>query len=243
MEQKKIGSRRNFVLGAAALVGLGAASRWYFQNPPLEFAPIKGLDGWRYTTSGGLTAPQGNATSAVLAGIDDERIAPLPADQLCDVLHTNPAKGVPVAIFSDFFCPNCPGLEARLTRRDDLSVTWHELPLLGQASEFVSQVTIAAELQGRRDFRRHLRTTPIRPTRSNFVLAAREAGLDVRRFEQDLNGPTVPAQLATSRAVAETLKVWGTPAFVVGKTVALGALSEKQIDWLIDAERYTGCTA
>ena len=241
MENKTSRSRRNFLLGASAIVGFGAASRWYFNRAPLEFAAIPGLNGWRYTAAGGVTSPSGGATQAVFAGIGEEQVAPAPASQLCDSLHLTSEPGVPVAIFSDFFCPNCPALEARLRRRGDLAITWHELPLLGQASEFVSRSTVAAELQGRRDFRRHLTATPIRPTVSNFVLAAREAGLDVDRFEADLNGPEVDRRLKRSRSIAETLRVWGTPAFVVGRTLALGALSEKQIDWLIDEERATGC--
>ncbi len=208
----------------------------------MEFAPIPGLDGWRKTQSGGLTAPEGNATAAVFAGLGAETIEPLAPAKLCSTLYRNRDGGVPIAVFTDFFCPNCRTLEARLAARSDLAITWHQLPLLGPASEVVARALIAADFQdGYVALRDQLLSAPFRPLLQTLLEAAIHAGLDAERLAVDMQQSAVAQRLTLSHSTAETLRVWGTPSFTIGRTLAIGALDNNQLDQLIEAERGTVC--
>ena len=134
-------SRRNLFLGLGGLAAVAVGWQVFgARTRVLEFSPIQGLEGWRQAQAGGITAPGGSATSAVLVGIDDEDITPLSPTGLCPALFQNREGGVPVAVFSDFFCPNCRELDARLAKRTDIAITWHQLPLLGPSSKLVAAV-------------------------------------------------------------------------------------------------------
>lgn len=236
-------SRRNLFLGVGALAAI--AWGWHkfgVRSRTLKFSPLSGLDGWQQTQSGGITSPGGNATSAVFAGIDSEEITPLSSNGLCPALYQNREGGVPVAVFTDFFCPNCRLLDARLATRDDLAITWHQLPLLGPSSKLVAQSLMAADRQGGyRAMQDRLLAAPFRPMLQNFLEAAIVAGLDAERLGRDMFESSVANRLAESRSAAETLKVWGTPALTIGRTLAMGALDSAQLDQLVEMERNTTC--
>ncbi len=236
-------SRRNLFLGIGALAAIAGGWQWAVNRPrSLEFAAIPGLDGWRQTQAGGMTTLGGNATSAVLIGIDSEDVTRLPPAKLCPALYRNRDSGVPVAVFSDFFCPNCRILDARLASRSDLAITWHQLPLLGPSSELVAHALMAADRQdGYVAMRDQLLSAPFRPMLQTFLEAAILAGLDAEQLGRDMHESAVAARLAESRSAAQTLGVWGTPAITVGRTLAMGALDHRQLDQLIEAERDTVC--
>lgn len=236
-------SRRNLFLGIGALAAVAGGWQWVVNRPrPLEYAAIPGLDGWRQTQAGGITAPGGNAMSSVLIGIDGEDVTRLSPTELCPALYRNRDGGVPVAVFSDFFCPNCRTLDARLAARRDLAITWHQLPLLGPSSKLVAHALMAADRQdGYAAMRDQLLSAPFRPMLQTFLEAAILAGLDAERLGRDMHESAVAARLATTRSAAETLGVWGTPAMTVGRTLAMGALDNNQLDQLIEAERDTVC--
>lgn len=236
-------SRRDLFLGVGALAAVAAGWRLFVnRSKPLEFEPIPGLDGWRQTHSGDLTSIGGNASSAVLAGIGDENITPLSKNGLCPALYQNRKGGVPVAVFSDFYCPNCRTLDARLAARTDLAITWHQLPLLGPSSEIVARALMAADLQdGYVALRDQLLATPFRPMLHSILEAAINAGLDAETLGHQMHQSTVQTRLAETRSAAETLGIFGTPSFTIGRTLAIGAMDSDQIDELVNAERETAC--
>ena len=53
---------------------------------------------------------------------------------------------------------------------------------------------------------------------------AKEAGLDVARIEKDLNSDEVKASLEESFKLAEKLGLNGTPSYVIGENVVVGAV-------------------
>lgn len=236
-------SRRNLLIGVGAL----AAIAWGWQRfgvgtPALEFEPLPGLEGWRQTQSGGITAPGGNATSAVLAGIDDNVVKPLSPAGLCPALYQNRTGGVPIAVFTDFYCPNCRKLDAHLVTRTDIAITWHQLPLLGPSSELVARALMAADRQnGYREMYEQLLARPFRPTLQGFLEAAINAGLNAELLGHEMYRSPVANRMAESRAAAETLRVWGTPALAIGRTLVMGALDPAQLDRLVEEERDTVC--
>jgi hypothetical protein len=147
-------TRRRLLLlsGAAALVtGFQLAPR-LAGSRELSFRPVPGLPGFRMLDGGSATMP--SASDVLFFGLEVdpvETVSPAPTRAgLCDALFGLAAKApLPVAFFSDPYCPNCRALEARLP---DLGrnavVTTHQVPVLGPASEAASRALLAARTMG-----------------------------------------------------------------------------------------------
>lgn len=231
------------MLGLGGLVAVAAGWQAFgVREGRLSFVPLPGVEGWQLAETSAITAAGGSAAGAVLAGIGETRVAPLAVSDLCDALYQSDATRVPVAVFSDFFCPNCRTLDARLARRSDLAITWHQLPLLGPSSEAMAAVLMAADAQGGYvAMRDALLTRPFRPGPRMYREAVSDAGLDPDRLLADIESTDVRKRLVQTAAAAERLAVWGTPAFTIGRTLVMGSVSEAQIDRLVDMHRESAC--
>ena len=56
------------------------------------------------------------------------------------------------------------------------------------------------------------------------MAAAKEAGLDIARLEKDLTSPEVKATIEENFKLAEEMGMNGTPSYVIGKQVVVGAV-------------------
>ena len=126
-------------LGVAAWPRLSA-----MLDPQVAFDPIPGLPGFRRER--GAPAAPANA----LAGLSGQG-APdaAPGLSVCDLLftETRSAGDVPLAYFSDYRCTFCRRLSPRLAalaQTSGISLTWHELPLLGPDSTLGARAALAS---------------------------------------------------------------------------------------------------
>lgn len=242
---KSTKNRRDlFKLGAGLAAVAVGWQLWVGREKPLVFEEIPGLPGWRRIAFDGVTGAGGSASEAIFAGLDPaETLAPLSPQALCSLLYPNVAKGIPAAIFTDVNCPNCASLEAKLkARRDILALNWHDLPLLGPTSENAARAMTAAGLQSADDdFRqRVLNTSSGRLVPAVLGNLAEETGLNAERLLKDMAGTKVDAALKQTRRAAQSLGVWGTPGFTIGRTFILGDVREDVLDRLIEEEASAG---
>jgi 2-hydroxychromene-2-carboxylate isomerase len=84
-----------------------------------------------------------------------------------------------------------------------------------------------------------LNTNPGRLSPPNLYRLAQENGLDPDRLLADMGNPEVFEKLRRVRQAAETLGIWGTPGFTIGRTFVLGDVPETVLDQLIEAEAAT----
>jgi len=56
------------------------------------------------------------------------------------------------------------------------------------------------------------------------MAAAKDAGLDTARIEKDLASPEVKATLAENMKLAEGMGLNGTPSYVIGNQIVVGAV-------------------
>ena len=56
------------------------------------------------------------------------------------------------------------------------------------------------------------------------MAAAKEAGLDMARLEKDLSSQEVRATLEENMKLAEAMGMNGTPSYVIGKQIVVGAV-------------------
>jgi predicted DsbA family dithiol-disulfide isomerase len=210
------------------------------------FAAIPGLPGFRQLDGGAVSAPLRDPFAGLRAPGDPLPPEPLLPAELCTALFgpTPVSIGtVPVASFSDYYCPYCRDLTVRLAARQDpaLRIVWHELPLLGDASEAAARAAIAADLQGAYPaFQARLLRARFQPTDEYIAEVGRSLNLDVPRLLADLQSEDVARRLHTSARAAATLGIGATPALVVGRTLVKGAIADDRLDALIEMERVAG---
>lgn len=248
-QEAKPGTSRRSLLTALIVLG-GVAGGWqlWVRRPRgFDFQPIEGLPGWRRIEFEGLSTPSGDPSGAAFIGIGaSEAPPPLPPGALCRVLFGSVAGDrFPIAVFSDFNCPFCRTLVPRLAERaasdPTIAIRWHELPLLGPVSEQAARAALAADMQGGyAAFQSRLMATPFRPTGAHLSEIAIAAGLKPGQLLIDMDAPEVRRRLRESRAAARRLGVYGTPGMVVGRTLVMGEITERELDRLIAIERELG---
>ena len=251
--------KRSTLITLGALVAGYAALRTVPSILPekLELEPLDNPAGFRKyvagDTSGGFDPFVGLGTresDAVIARKEAalERVSKNVCDALYGELGTNPAR-VPIASFSDYYCPYCRIQTKRLAEMTDampneVAVAWHELPLLGDASNLAAKAALAAKRQGAYvAFHERLMTTPFQTTPEYLSRLAGDLGVDKDRLIADMESAEVVLELENSSALARVFAFVGTPALVIGRTVVQGQISDKMIRAIIDLEREEGWVA
>ena len=232
--------RRWFLIGAAALAAAYAGLRWRNSRPqPETYEPIDDLPGFRRVAEGEISTAAFNP----LVGLDAPRdpVAPIPLARLCAALFAEgTGPGVPVAFFTDYFCPYCRVMSRYLAdnrARGDIALTVHEFPVLTDASEAAARAALAAASQGAYEtFNRRLMRSRFVPDAGYLTTLAESVGLDAPRLLREMQGDVVSAQLDVSRAVAARFGFYATPSLVIGRTVVIGSLSEVRFAQLVAAE-------
>ena len=110
-----------------------------------------------------------------------------------------------------------------------LRVVLKEFPVLGQGSVEAAQVGIAVRMQdpsGKKylDFPQKLLTGRGQADRARALAAAKEAGLDMAKLEKDMQSPEIRATLEENLKMAEEMGLNGTPSYVIGDQVVVGAV-------------------
>ena len=134
--------------------------------------------------------------------------------------------------FFDYNCGYCKhAMSDMLTLlKDDskLKVVLKEFPVLGPGSVEAARVAVAVRMQdkGKKYFDFHQRLLGGRgqADKARALQAAKEAGFDMARIEKDMNSDEVKASLEESMKLAEALGLNGTPSYVVGDQVVVGAV-------------------
>jgi protein-disulfide isomerase len=144
----------------------------------------------------------------------------------------NPQGDVTMVEFFDYNCGYCKRAMADmldLIKTDSkLKFVLKEFPVLGDGSVQAAQVAAAARLQdnGKRylEFHQKLLGGRGQADRARALAVAKEVGYDMARLEKDMNSDEVKAQIEESLKLGETLGLNGTPSYVVGNEVVVGAV-------------------
>jgi protein-disulfide isomerase len=138
--------------------------------------------------------------------------------------------------FVEFFDYNCGYCKRAMADMLDLlksdtklKVVLKEFPVLGQGSVEAAQIAIAVRMQdpsGKKylDFHQKLLGGRGPADKARAIAAAKDAGLDVGRIEKDLASPEVRATIEENFKLAEAMGMNGTPSYVIGKQIVVGAV-------------------
>jgi protein-disulfide isomerase len=135
--------------------------------------------------------------------------------------------------FFDYNCGYCKRAMVdmlELMKADPkLKVVLKEFPVLSQGSVEAAQVAVAVRMQdptGKKylDFHQKLLGGRGAADKARALAAAKEAGLDMAKLEKDLGSQEVRATLEENLKLAESLGMNGTPSYVIGKQIVIGAV-------------------
>ena len=135
--------------------------------------------------------------------------------------------------FFDYNCGYCKramGDMLDLMKTDPkLKVVLKEFPVLGPGSVEAAQVAVAVRMQdpgGKKylDFHQKLLGGKGQADKARALAAAKDAGLDIARIEKDMTSPEVKATIEENFKLAEAMGMNGTPSYVIGKQVVVGAI-------------------
>jgi protein-disulfide isomerase len=148
--------------------------------------------------------------------------------------------------FFDYNCGYCKrAMSDMLTlMKDDpkLKVVLKEFPVLGPGSVEAAQVAVAVRMQdtsGKKylEFHQKLLGGRGQADKVHALAAAKEAGLDMARLDKDLNSPEVKATMEENFKLAEALGLNGTPSYVIGSDVVVGAVGLPALQEKINTAR------
>ncbi|HVY57129.1 MAG TPA: DsbA family protein [Xanthobacteraceae bacterium] len=149
------------------------------------------------------------------------------------VVVGNPHGDVTLVEFFDYNCGYCKRALADLMdliKTDNkLKVVLKEFPVLGPGSVEAAQVAVAVRMQdkgGQKYLQFHQKLLGGRgpADKAHALAAAKDVGLDMARLEKDMASPEVHATIDESMKLAEALGLNGTPSYVVGEDVVVGAV-------------------
>lgn len=145
----------------------------------------------------------------------------------------NPDGNVTFVEFFDYNCGYCKrAMDDMLTLlKDDshLKVVLKEFPVLGPGSVEAAQVAVAVRMQdktGKKYLEFHTKLLGGRgqADRARALAVAKDVGMDMSRLEKDMAGPEVKATMQENFKLAEALGLNGTPSYVIGSDVVVGAI-------------------
>jgi protein-disulfide isomerase len=157
-----------------------------------------------------------------------------------DKVETVPVDGAPsrgpaqasitIVEFADYQCPFCVRAEASIQAVEqahpgDVRLVFKNLPLpMHEHAHILAKAALAANEQGR-FWEMHNRLFALTGAADRPVLdrLAKDVGLDLRKFDRDLDDPSLDARVDADAADAAKMEVRGTPTFFVNGRRIKGA--------------------
>ncbi|WP_029355467.1 DsbA family protein [Bosea sp. 117] len=163
------------------------------------------------------------------------------------VVVGNPKGDVTLVEFFDYNCGYCKralGDLVELVKGDPkLKVILKEFPVLGPGSVEAAQVAVAVKLVAPDKyfaFHQKLLGDRGQANRAKALEAAGAVGIDTAKLEKAMTDPEVRATLEENLKIADTLGINGTPSYVIGDDVLVGAVGHDKLEGAIKSVRSCG---
>ena len=197
-----------------------------------------------------LRSSHAGAVAAANARIGEDRSAAIASNSAAlftsghQVTLGNPAGDVTLVEFFDYSCGFCKralaDTLALLAGDPKLKIVLKEFPVLGPGSVEAARVAVAVRMQDPAKylaFHRQLLGSPGPASREKALETAKDLGLDMVRLERDMASEEVTQAITESATLARALGITGTPGYVIGNDVVLGAVGSTALKDKIAAAR------
>jgi protein-disulfide isomerase len=163
----------------------------------------------------------------------------------------NPNGDVVLVEFFDYNCGFCKralgDLQKMVNEDKNLKVVVKDFPVLGQGSVEAATVALAAKQQLSPDkvWAFHQRLLSVRGPigRQQALDTAKEVGADVARLQKDMDSPAIRSAIEENIQIADSLGLTGTPSYVLGEEIVVGAVGFTELKSRVDNIRKCGKAA
>ena len=160
----------------------------------------------------------------------------------------NPKADATLVEFFDYNCHFCKGAlpdMAKLLQGDpNLKLVLKDFPVLGPGSVEAAKVASAVrnQLHGDKFWQFHVKLLgshgPI--GKAEALAVAKDMGVDMDKLAKDMESPDITTGLQEVMRMADALQINGTPSFVVGQDVVVGAVGYDSLKEKIDSVHKCG---
>jgi protein-disulfide isomerase len=139
----------------------------------------------------------------------------------------NPDGRITVVEFFDYRCGYCklaaPEVVSLIEQNPDVRFVFKEFPIFGEVSDTAAKVALTrqAKVKGVELYKTLMSEKALDDAALDRHLA--QVGIDAAGARKDAQHPLIERQILDTHALAEALKIEGTPAFIVGNTMIPGA--------------------
>jgi protein-disulfide isomerase len=158
------------------------------------------------------------------------------------VVLGNPHGKIEVVEFFDYNCAFCkhalPDMVKLLDTDHDLKFVLKEFPVLGEGSVEAARVAVAARMQDPSKYLQfHQKLLGGRGVadKARALAVAKEVGFDMARIQRDMASEEVNTTIAEDMKLADALGVNGTPSYVVGDQLVVGAVGFDELKKKIES--------
>jgi protein-disulfide isomerase len=165
--------------------------------------------------------------------------------------YGNPKGDVTIVEFFDYNCGFCrrgiADLQKIIADDKNVRVITKDFPVLGQESVEAATVAVALKQQFTADkmwaFHQKLFAVRGKIGKQQALDAAKELSADMTRLNKDMGNPGVRSAIEENVQLADALGVTGTPSYVVGEDIVIGAVGYADLKLRIDNIRKCGKSA
>lgn len=141
----------------------------------------------------------------------------------------NPKGDVTIVEFFDYQCGYCkrafPTIMEVVNSDKNIRFVMKEFAILGPVSEIAARAALAAQKQGKyNEFHEELMTVRGRLSEEKIYKTAEDLGMDLDQLKKDMQADDVTKEIISTRQIAKSLDITGTPAFIIGEQILPGAV-------------------
>ncbi len=151
--------------------------------------------------------------------------------QADDPVTGNPKGTLTIVEFVDYNCGYCkrsaPLVQELLKKDQDIRYIYKEFPILSDTSVYASKAALAVNALFPAKYASFhdalmAHKGPFK-TNEDIATVAKNLGLDWDKIAEKAKDPAIERKIAANHAMAQTLNITGTPAFIVGDQLMRGA--------------------
>ncbi|MGL4636849.1 MAG: DsbA family protein [Beijerinckiaceae bacterium] len=165
--------------------------------------------------------------------------------------YGNPKGDVTIVEFFDYNCGFCrravADLQKLVAEDKNVRVITKDFPVLGQESVEAATIAVALKQQFSPEkmwaFHQKLFTVRGKIGKQQALDTAKELAADMPRLTKDMENPIVRAAIEENVQIADALGLTGTPSYVVGEDIVVGAVGYADLKTRIDSIRKCGKSA
>ncbi len=165
-----------------------------------------------------------------------------------NVVVGNPKGDVTLVEFFDYNCGYCkkavPDMQKLIENDKNVRIILRDMPILSAGSLEASKVALAVKAQFTPekfwDFHTKLMLTRGAIAEAQALAVAKDAGADMDKLSKDLKAANITMILEENSKMSDALNITGTPTYVLGSDIMIGAADYADLKMRVESIRKCG---